>query len=222
MGLKWTLKMGLRNECDERRDPVRAPPGTHYRTCHTRAPPAGNRDTSRPRRGDDETAEDRAPFQPSATGGTGRDSIQTTLGQHDRRNMRIGGHRLQPSIAIGSERHTRYAGRGPVRRALHAVVALRGALVAREFVCLTLDSQGSEATELSRRAFSVRSRAGRGGSARQSSSSTSTSVRKPPWPKADSPRVPAAPLPVLPSGPALPRRRPRSPPPAPPLLFSSS
>ena len=46
MGLKWTLKMGLRNECDERRDPVRAPPGTHYRTCHTRAPPAGNRDTS--------------------------------------------------------------------------------------------------------------------------------------------------------------------------------
>ena len=58
MGLKWTLKMGLRNECDERRDPVRAPPGTHYRTCHTRAPPAGNRDTSRPRRGDDETAED--------------------------------------------------------------------------------------------------------------------------------------------------------------------
>ena len=97
-----------------------------------------------------------------------------------------------------------------------------GALVAREFVCLTLDSQGSEATELSRRAFSVRSRAGRGGSARQSSSSTSTSVRKPPWPKADSPRVPAAPLPVLPSGPALPRRRPRSPPPAPPLLFSSS
>ena len=40
MGLKWTLKMGLRNECDERRDPVRAPPGTHYRTCHTRAPPA--------------------------------------------------------------------------------------------------------------------------------------------------------------------------------------
>ena len=56
MGLKWTLKMGLRNECDERRDPVRAPPGTHYCTCHTRAPPAGNHDTSRPRRGDDETA----------------------------------------------------------------------------------------------------------------------------------------------------------------------
>ena len=134
MGLKWTLKMGLRNECDERRDPVRAPPGTHYRTCHTRAPPAGNRDTSRPRRGDDETAEDRAPFQPSATGGTGRDSIQTTLGQHDRRNMRIGGHRLQPSIAIGSERHTRYAGRGPVRRALHAVVALRCAC--RAGVCV--------------------------------------------------------------------------------------
>ena len=110
----------------------------------------------------------------------------------------------------------------PVRSELYMPSSRFGALVAREFVCLTLDSQGSEATELSRRAFSVRSRAGRGGSARQSSSSTSTSVRTPPWPKADSPRVPAAPLPVLPSGPALPRRRPRSPPPAPPLLFSSS
>ena len=77
-----------------------------------------------------ETA-DPAPFQPSATGGTGRDSIQTTSGQHDRRNMRIGGHRLQPSIAIGSERHTRYA--GPVR-ALHAVVALRCAC--RAGVCV--------------------------------------------------------------------------------------
>ena len=135
MGLKWTLKMGLRNECDERRDPVRAPPGTHYRTCHTRAPPAGNRDTSTDLGGaTTRRLKTRPPFQPSATGGTGRDSIQTTLGQHDRRNMRIGGHRLQPSIAIGSERHTRYAGRGPVRRALHAVVALRCAC--RAGVCV--------------------------------------------------------------------------------------
>ena len=221
MGLKWTLKMGLRNECDERRDPVRAPPGTHYRTCHTRAPPAGNRDTSRPRRGDDETAEDplRSSLPPPA-GPAGTAFRQHWDSMIAATCASAGTDSNPPSPSGRSDIHATPVA---VRSAeLYMPSSRFGALVAREFVCLTLDSQGSEATELSRRAFSVRSRAGRGGAARQSSSSTSTSVRKPPWPKADSPRVPAAPLPVLPSGPALPRRRPRSPPPAPPLLFSSS
>ena len=221
MGLKWTLKMGLRNECDERRDPVRAQPGTHYRTCHTRAPPAGNRDTSRPRRGDDETAEDplRSSLPPPA-GPAGTAFRQHWDSMIAATCASAGTDSNPPSPSGRSDIHATPVA---VRSAeLYMPSSRFGALVAREFVCLTLDSQGSEATELSRRAFSVRSRAGRGGSARQSSSSTSTSVRKPPWPKADSPRVPAAPLPVLPSGPALPRRRPRSPPPAPPLLFSSS
>lgn len=223
MGLKWTLKMGLRNECDERRDPVRAPPGTHYRTCHTRAPPAGKqpRHLHRPRRGDDETAEDplRSSLPPPA-GPAGTAFRQHWDSMIAATCASAGTDSNPPSPSGRSDIHATPVA---VRSAeLYMPSSRFGALVAREFVCLTLDSQGSEATELSRRAFSVRSRAGRGGSARQSSSSTSTSVRKPPWPKADSPRVPAAPLPVLPSGPALPRRRPRSPPPAPPLLFSSS
>ena len=216
MGLKWTLKMGLRNECDERRDPVRAPPGTHYRTCHTRAPPARNRDHPGPASAGRRLTPLRSSLPPPA-GPAG-----TAFRQH--RDSMIaatcasaGTDSNPPSPSGRSDIHAT-----PVRSELYMPSSRFGALVAREFVCLTLDSQGSEATELSRRAFSVRSRAGRGGSARQSSSSTSTSVRTPPWPKADSPRVPAAPLPVLPSGPALPRRRPRSPPPAPPLLFSSS
>ena len=225
MGLKWTTQDGIEERMRRKTRPC-ACAARHALShlshlSHTRPPGREPRHLPTSAAGDDETAEDplRSSLPPPA-GPAGTAFRQHWDSMIAATCASAGTDSNPPSPSGRSDIHATPVA---VRSAeLYMPSSRFGALVAREFVCLTLDSQGSEATELSRRAFSVRSRAGRGGSARQSSSSTSTSVRKPPWPKADSPRVPAAPLPVLPSGPALPRRRPRSPPPAPPLLFSSS